>query len=185
MSTDSDNSFVWPYEFTCTVVTDGVIIPNNYSFKLSIEPILPIDSNVGLGFQKLRHFASDYLDNSVFINGENPLVPALSNLKTNLFLLPCEPYDFYVGSILLSKFLAITEKYFYINHLTIDSAIGDRIQYTVWDPCDSGLDLSGEHWWNQDSVNTNPDSTTTWKDLNFKEGEFKPMVVKGGLSENR
>jgi hypothetical protein len=184
MSTDS--SFVWPYEFNCTIVSDKIIVPNKYKFKISIDPYIPVKDNIGLGFQRLRYFIADQLVNSVVINQDHPLLPALNDTDTNLVVLPTDPYDFYVGSILLNKFLSITEKFFDITQITIDSTIGDHIQYNIWDPYDCGLELTGDYWWNWDDVSTNPASVIAWKDLNLKEvSAFEPVIIKGGLSENR
>lgn len=183
MSINTENTFVWPYDFTCTIVNDKIVVPNHYSIAINIEPKMPVESSIGLGFHKLRYFANEVLPNSMFISKDSPFLETFNGMETNLIVLPCEPYDYYVGSIIFSKFLSITEKYFDINQLTIDSAIGDRIQYTIWDPADCGLDLSGDHWWNWDDVTTNPNEVITWKDLNLKENsKFEPVVVKGGLS---
>lgn len=125
------------------------------------------------------------MSSSVIINQNNPLLDTLKNIETNLVVLPSEPYDFYVGSILFSKLFAITEKYFDINYITIDSAVGDCVQYTVWDPEDSGLNIQGDFWWNRDNANTNEFAKTKWEDLNLKDVQrFEPTIIKGGLSES-
>lgn len=185
MSVESENIFVWPIDFTCTIVNERSFIPNHYSLKLSIDPVLPIDNSIGLGFKRLRHLVDNYLNNSLVINKENPYYETIKTTDTSLVVLPCEPYDYYMGSILLNKFLSISEKYFDISQMTIDSAVGDRIQYTLWDPYDCGLDLGGEHWWNWDNLSTNSDTTITWKDVKLNSSQrFEPTVIKGGLSEN-
>ena len=62
--------------------------------------------------------------------------------------------------------------------------VGDRVQYNILHPEESGLDLQGDHWWNTDSVNTGSGDTTSWEDLNISDGpRFEPRIVKGGLSE--
>ena len=82
--------------------------------------------------------------------------------------------------------MAITSNYFEIAQITVDSIVGDRIQYTLWDPQECGLDLDGDHWWNWDNPNTNSDDNTAWKDFNLKDNQkFEPTIIKGGLSENK
>jgi hypothetical protein len=182
----TDSSIIWPYEFYCTIVNDNIIVPNKYTLKISIDPHIPVKDNIGLGFQRLRYFISEQLVNSVIINQNHQLLPMLTELESNLIVLPADPYDFYVGAILLNKFLSITEKFFDITQLTIDSTIGDHIQYSIWEPEECGLDLTGDYWWNWDNVSTNPNLIVTWKDLNLKEvAAFEPVIIKGGLSENR
>lgn len=186
MSIDDENLLLWPCDFTCIIVSERSFIANNYSFKLSINPIFPIDDTVGTGFKKLRYFIDYQLNNSLFINGQSPYYSSIKDTETNLVVLPCEPYDYYVGSILLNKFLAITSNYFEIAQITVDSIVGDRIQYTLWDPQECGLDLDGDHWWNWDNPNTNSDDNTAWKDFNLKDNQkFEPTIIKGGLSENK
>jgi hypothetical protein len=186
MLIDEENTFVWPYEFTCTIVSEKVFIPNNYSLRLSIDPILPINENIGIGFKRIRHFMDNYLSNCLIINRESPYYEAIKDTDTPLTVLPCEPYDYYVGSFLLKKLLVITKNFFDISQITIDSAAGDRIQYTLWDPSDCGLDLSGDNWWNWDNLSTNNDVKITWKNLKHTMNRrFEPTVIKGGLSENK
>jgi hypothetical protein len=175
---------VWPTDFSCTLITDKLILPNLYNITISVEPIGNTMGNIGLGFRKMRHFVDYCLNNSVIISVENPLIDVLGSMNTNIVVLPSEPYDYYVGAILYSKFLKITEKYFHINHFTIDSLVGDRVQYSILDPEESGLELQGDHWWNMDSVNTGSGEHTTWEDLNISDGpRFEPRIIKGGLSE--
>jgi hypothetical protein len=183
MSIDS-TQFVWPSSFVCTVITENIVLPNSYSISINIEPI-PNAGNISVGFKKLRHFVENYLHNSIFIYQENPLVKSIEGVNTNLVLFPTDPYDYFVGSVLYSKFLAISEKYFHIDAFSIDSAVGDNIQYNIINPEDCGLDLSGDHWWNSDSTNTGLNPELSWGDLDINDvPKFEPKIIKGGLSEN-
>lgn len=186
MLNEDISAISWPCDFTCIFVNENTISPNHYNIRLGIDPIPTAKDSIGIGFQKLKYLIEDQLSSSVIVNQSNQLFTNFQNIENNIVALPCEPYDFYVGSLLLAKFIAITEKYFDIVYMTIDSAAGDRIQYTLWDPCDCDLDLEGDHWWNSDSVSTNNTQQITWKDLNLKEGPvFEPVIIKGGLSENQ
>ena len=183
MSIDS-LQVVWPTDFACTIVTENIIIPNTYSINISI---MPVDDapNIAIGFKKLRFFVENYLHNSIFICKDNDLVKSLENFDTNLVLFPTNPYDYFVGSVLYSKFLAISEKYFHIDLLSIDSAIGDRVQYSITDPEDCGLNLNGDHWWNMDSTNTGLPRDSNWSDWDINDGpKFEPRIIKGGRSED-
>ena len=183
MSSDSD-TFVWPADFACTIVVDDIILPNHYNLKFFIEPHYPVTENFAIGFQKLKFMIYECLRNSVIINTENKLLENLKQTKTNIVELPCEPYDFYIGSVLLAKFITITENYFEIYQLTIDSAVGDRVQYSICEPREAGLELMGNHWWNQDDLSTGSASTLTWDELSLNDTpKFQPMVLQGGKSE--
>lgn len=179
------HQFNWPISFACTLITDNAVLPNTYMINISIEPIENPQSVVPIGFKKIRHFTENYLHNSVFINSDHPLTESLVSLDTNLVIFPAEPYDYFVGGILCNKLRAISAKYFDIEFITIDSAIGDHIQYCIDDPEECGLDLKGDYWWNMDSVSTGIDNSTEWSDLNITDGpRFEPRIIKGGKSEN-
>lgn len=177
--------FIWPAQFACTLITENAVLPNSYSISISIEPI-DKQANIALGFRKLRHFVENHLHNSIFICKDNPLAAALENVENNRVIFPSEPYDYCVGSILYTKFLTICDKYFDIEFITIDSAVGDHVQYTIIDPDECGLDLEGEHWWNSDTADTGTGNTMSWKELNIKEGSsFEPTIIQGGLNSKQ
>ena len=183
MLNDLSHQFIWPTGFACTLITEKLVIPNSYTIGVAIEPDGP--TNIGVGIRKIKYFVDHYLQNSIFVYKENLLVPAISDLDTNLVLFPTDPYDYFVGGILCSKFIAITQKYFHISMITIDSAVGDHIQYCIEEPEDCGLELKGDHWWNVDSTSTGSQDEDSWEGLNLNEGpKFEPRIIKGGRSEN-
>ena len=182
----TNSNFLWPASFSCTLVSKDIIVPNSYSIGISVEPHTNSPENISIGFKKIRYFIENYLSNSIFINRQNPLTPALEHTNVNKVYFPTEPYDYFVGSILFSKFLAISRKYFDIGYLTIDSVVGDLVQYTIYDPEECGVNLTVENWCNQDNVDTGSNDTTTWKDLNILDiPKFEPMIIRGGLNETR
>lgn len=184
MSIDSPQ-FVWPTNFACTIVTENIIIPNSYTLNISIVPVENTPGSISIGFKKIKYFVESYLHNSIFINSENPFVKKFEGTKSNLVLFPTEPYDYFVGSIIYQKLLTVSKKYFHIDLLSIDSAVGDRIQYSIVDPEECGLNLEGNHWWNMDSTNTGFNKDSLWGDLDIKDcPRFEPKIIKGGLSEN-
>lgn len=178
--------FIWPVSFACTIITENIILPNNYMINVNIEPTTQGNGNITTGFKKLRYFVDHYLQNSILVAKDNPIVETLLGTENNLVLLPSDPYDYYFGCVLLNKFLVMTEQYFDIGLITIDSLVGEHIQYCIIDPEESGLVLTGDHWWNMDSLDTGLGSDTTWNDLNINERQkFEPRIIKGGLSENQ
>jgi hypothetical protein len=184
MSINTDD-VVWPIDFSCTLVIENIILPNHYNIRVSIEPNGEAQSNIATGFKKIRYFVENHLHNSVFINRDNALVQSLVTLDTNIVHLPTDPYDFFVGSILLRKFIVLTEKYFDICQINIDSLVGDSIQYAIMDPEDAELEMAGDHWWNADSADTGSSNTKSWAELDISDRTgFEPRVIRGGLSEN-
>ncbi len=178
------NIIVMPAEFSCTIINEDLILPNVYNLSISIEPIPPIKENISIGFQRVKYFLRSSLSDSILIHKDHKLVEHLQGFQNNVVCLPSDPYDFYVGSVILSKLLVISQKYFDIEQITIDSYVGERVQYTIYDPYSSGLDLSGDHWWNSDNASTNQSDNISWADLNLGHGSaFEPKIIKGGLSD--
>jgi hypothetical protein len=178
--------FSWPASFSCTIVNDQLILPTIYNINISIDPESQSQLSVNTGFKKLRSFVDVRLQNSIFIFKENPLIRPFETIHNNQVVFPTEPYDYFVGCVLYKKLLAITEKYFQIEFITIDSLVGDHVQYTIGDPEESGLDLSGDFWWNKDTLDTGCSDGITWDDLNIDvEPKFAPKVIQGGLSEGQ
>jgi hypothetical protein len=178
-------TFVVPIDFACTIVNENLILSNVYQIKLAIDPNDSSDK-IGIGFQRIRHLVDNCFQNSVLVNQSNKLAKEFSEIENNVVYLPCEPYDLYVGSIILSKLLAVTNEYFDIQYLTVASAVGDSVQYTVHSPFDCGLDIEGEHWWNSDTVSTGHKTVVTWDELNLIPAPaFQPTLVQGGLSGSK
>jgi hypothetical protein len=178
--------FLWPTSFVCTLVAEKIILPTTYNISISLLPEYQNNSNINIGFKKLRSFVDIKLQNSIFIFKDNPLLESITGINNNIVVFPCEPYDHFVGCVLFQKCLAITEQYFDIDCITIDSLIGDHVQYTIEHPGESGLELTGDFWWNMDTLDTGSTNNIKWDDLNIEIGlKFEPKIVRGGLSENK
>jgi hypothetical protein len=178
--------FSWPAHFSCTIINEQLILPTTYNINISIDPESQSQLSINVGFKKLRSFVDVRLQNSVFIYRENKLGKSLSGIVNNQVVFPTEPYDYFAGCVLYKKFLAITEQYFQIEFITIDSLVGDHVQYTIGDPEETGLDLNGDFWWNNDNLDTGCDDGVSWDDLNIDIGpKFAPKVIQGGLSEGQ
>lgn len=175
----------FPIEFSCLVLNDSRLYPNVYSIRLGIDPIENNTDNIGIGFQRIRYFNENLLENSILLPDKTDLIKNLDKLDNNFVCLPCDIYDIYFGSVLMAKFQSITKNYFEIEYLSISSALGESIEYSIIDPYDMNLDIGIDHWWNQDNVWTGSKKPITWDELNLIEiPKFKPTVIKGGLSEN-
>lgn len=186
MLNNKPNCFVWTSEIVCTFVSGNIMMPNVYTVSIGMQPNSANTDDVELGFRKIKHFVNEYLSNSIFIDKKSEYAKYLIKMDTNLVLFPNDPYDYLVAAVLYRKIESISEKYFDIDFFTIDSTVGDRVQYTLTRDCVVEDELGGDHWWNKDSVNTGTDDHTSWDDLNLKESpRFSPVVVKGGKSENR
>jgi hypothetical protein len=181
MSIDSSSQIVWPVNFVCTLINQDTILPNSYNINISIVPVDSGQNNLAVGYKKIKYFVDFFLHNSIIIAQNNPLLEHLGKTDNTIVTLPVEPYDLFVGHILYLKFLAISEKYFHIDIISIDSAVGDSICYNIADSDNCGLELEGDYWWNSDSTHTGHGPATGWGEL-FEDGSprFEPKIIKGG-----
>jgi len=179
----SSPAFTWPSKFNCSLVRDFFIYPNQYNITVSILPRSIDNESQKIGFKKLKYFVHEYLRNSMIIKKDHPLLDNLGLIQTNTIQLPEDPHDLIFGKILFHKFSALLKNDITITQITIDSTIGDHVQYTV----DTGNQaLNGDCWWNNDSVETNDtDIFPTWDDVKIQNTRFEPKVVLGGKNENR
>jgi hypothetical protein len=180
MSIES-SQIVWPVNFVCTLVTEDRLLSNSYTFNISILPIDTAPGGISTGYKKIRYFVDTYLHSSIFIFKDNPLLEPLTKSGNNLVIFPTEPYDLFVGHVLYSKLLSISEKFFHIDMISIDSIVGDSICYNITDSDSCGIDLDGDHWWNTDSAYTGHGTEESWGDLAGTDSpRFEPKIIKGG-----
>lgn len=185
MLNDQLSSFVLPIDFCCNVLASQTLFSNIYSLKIYVSPHEDSDENIGIGFQKIKAIAETCLSNGIITNQDNEFAANFASLDNSIITIPDEPFDFFVGSILLAKFIKVTEKYFDIDCLGISSIAGNNVQYNIYDPYDSGMDIDGDYWWNRDDLSADFTKPVSWDDLNLGDPQpFTPLVVKGGLSEN-
>ena len=56
MLTSHIESFSWPAEITCTIITEKIILPNHYSIRIGVEPNYSESTDVNLGLKKVKYF---------------------------------------------------------------------------------------------------------------------------------
>jgi hypothetical protein len=186
MSTDSNNFFTWPTNFSCVLVVGDLILPSDYNLTVGMIP-RPGESTA-IGLRKIKEFISKFIQNSILIGTGHQFLPQLAKLQSNIVQLPQEPSDYFLAAILFQKLNAISSDYFLIGQLTIDSSIGDRVKYHINDISDVYRDdLKENGWWSQDNVNTNNvDKFPTWEELDIVvTNRFSPKLVKGGKNESK
>lgn len=181
----TNNQFKWPTKFQCILVRNNTILVNRYNLSILMSPEPTDQESFSLGFRKLKYFINHYLDSSIIINQDNPNLKNLLWVTANTVQIPKEPHDYFLASILFEKFTIIAKDFFSIFELTIDSELGDNVEYKI---NHSNYDLHDkDKWWYQDNVNTNEiDKFPTWDTLKITvSNKFEPKIVLGGKSEIR
>lgn len=188
MWTDSKDFFIWPTNFSCVVVLGDMMLPSDYSLTIGMMPNSVHGDSTAIGLHKIKQFISRFVQNSIVINIDHPLLPHIAEFKTNIIYLPQDPTDYFFANVLLRKLIAISKDYFVINEITVDSSIGDRVQYRISDSCNVYESiLNNDNWWNEDNVKTNQiDRFPSWEDLDITvSSKFSPKLITGGKSGNK
>ena len=133
MSTNIADNFTWPTRVSCVIVFNDILLPSTYNITVSMVPADDSIINSGIGLRKMKEFINRSVQNSLVINSKHTFLPILSQLRTNVVELPADPTDYCLGSILFQKLTTISQDYFHIRQLVIDSTIGDNIQYKIND----------------------------------------------------
>ena len=185
MSINNNDSFRWPTTFHCVLLRNNMLLVNQYNISILMSPELVDQESFSLGFRKLKHFISVYLNNSVIISADSPVVTQLEWLDSNIVHLPKDPHDYFLAAILYQKFSSIVKEFFSISELAIDSKLGDNVEYRI-NHVNQELFNEGS-WWCQDNVNTNNvNEFPSWDDLKIIPiNRFEPKIVIGGKGENR
>lgn len=187
MSADTSEFFIWPTTFSCSLIVGNVLLPINYNLTVGMMPAAGQSISI-TGLTKIKEFISKFVQNSIIINQENAFLDRLSYLDTNTVQLPEEPTDYFFSNILFYKLTSITQDHFAIRQITVDSTIGDHVQYQITESNDAYNEiLNNDGWWNRNDVSTNnTHHFPSWEDLNIHAANrFSPKIVKGGRSETK
>ena len=185
MSIDND-FFIWPVAFSCVLVLDDIILPNQYNLTIGMMPVG--SESTAMGLRKIKEFISRFVQNSILIRSENQFLSQLGTLRSNTLQLPQDPSDYLFAAVLFRKLNAISADHFTIGQLTIDSSVGDRVKYHISNNNDVYSEiLEQDMWWTQDNVNTNhSEQFPTWEELDIGiNNKFSPKLVKGGKHDNK
>jgi hypothetical protein len=196
------NFYSWHTDFDSTLVLDECVYPNSYNVKLSF---LPKTSEVLLqnnSFDRIKYLFHTLCQNSVITHHSDPLQTVWFKMPVNKVLLPGPPYDQLLARCLFNKIVAISGKYLHIGQLTLDSHLGDNIQYTIDNDSyeDKSLgeapwkeSIGGESWWDRNDTATfdqRLDAKTiwvgarSWRELGYgsdaPKKPFNPTIINGG-----
>ena len=120
MSIDTTDHFTWPTNFTCVLLIDDTILPNDYHLTISMMPNKFENGLTSVGLKKIKEFVNRFIQNSIILNQNHKFLTQLIKLKTNTIQIPEEPNDYLFGSILFQKLNSISSNYFSIYQLTIE-----------------------------------------------------------------
>lgn len=156
---------------------DGQLEMNQYSIKLWMVTQTHSAEEQNIAFRRLKHFAYDQLENTIFINAQDPKSSELAQIGLNITTLPGDPADQLVGIMLFHKFNAIMEER--IRILEVEISAGDAMIY-LHAESETSDELEIPNWWTTaDLVHNDLDSddsdkilaiqqSTPWRDLELE-----------------
>jgi hypothetical protein len=197
------NCFHWESTFDATVVIDDCVYPNNYNVKVSFIPKVSDIKLQNNSFERIKYILNNICENSVIISPKSNLQSVFFKMPINKVLVPGDPYDQLLGICLYHKFNSIAGKFIHFESLTVDSKLGDNVQYTVDDGSYENRNLPSndkwisdvikEAWWYRNDTATFDQVTgenshwcgaKTWRELGYgsdaKQRSFNPTVIDGG-----
>ena len=183
----TNDSFTWPVSFSCVVVIGDLILPNSYNLTISMSPASTQNAAV-LGFKKVKQFINTFVHYTMIAKDDHPILSQFPlSISTNTIQLPQDPYDYFFSAVLFRKLSAITQNHLIIQHIALDSSVGDHIQYQVNSSCNAYSNVLDQEnkWWNSDTLSTNHvDKFPSWETFDISTPQkFHPKIIKGGKCE--
>jgi hypothetical protein len=111
-----------------------------------------------IAFEQIELFFNTLMSNSILISKEDYDNNAVKDLENNIVMVPNKTNDQTVGSQILLKLINIVGDNLEIDHITISSALGKDIEYTIdIESPELGVLLpTREEWWNDENVKFQP-----------------------------
>lgn len=203
LNNEQINYFSWSTHFDATVVIDNCVYPNRYNVNVTFLPKVKEIKTQNLAFEKVKYLFHRLCENSIIFNPKDQTQSIWFKMPINKLLIPGSPYDQLLGIVLHRKIVSIVGDFFEIGDLTVDSKLGDNVQYTVDEESieNKHLDVSewidasiDTPWWNRDDTSTFDQKidakkywqgAVSWKDLGYDseakdDKSFKPTIIDGG-----
>ena len=125
----------WKTEFLSIIVSEDDIVPNSYEVGLYLETNTTDIREQNVAFERIKFFLNSQCQNGTFVSMSNKFSKVfLENSNPRIILLPVEPFDQLLATLLYEKISAIVEGRFDVETLQLSSHQGDNVRY------DWGLD---------------------------------------------
>lgn len=153
---------------------DGALEMNQYTVKLWMitQSVDSLEQNIA--FRRAKHFIHDELENTIFIDSEDPQCEKFVQASLDLTTLPGDPADQLIGIMLFHKLNAIMEGRIAV--VEVEISAGDAVVYLHGEN-ETSEELPIPDWWTSpdpihvDYVPTDSDKVlsipqgTTWREL--------------------
>lgn len=158
-STHIHNPHEWSTETHCMVFVNNGLLVNNFDIKVGFLPTVENSILNDMALDQVEIFFSLFMHNSIIMNKkdyeENVVITKLEN---NVIMIPDNPNDQTIGSLIFSKLVAIVGDNLDIEYVRLSSELGKNITYTIdaESPELEALLPSKSDWWEDDKVMFSP-----------------------------
>jgi hypothetical protein len=140
------------FSFQASVHHHDKFLMNIYDFTLSMEVGTDIVREQNIAMERIKYFLSECLENSIFVHKEEKkVIENYANAGIKVCVVPDEPHDQTVATVILLKLKAITEGKLLITDIYFLSKLSDDVK--LWleiDDVDGSYTSDG--WWNKSST---------------------------------
>jgi hypothetical protein len=140
------------FSFQASIHLYDKFLMNIYDFTLSMEVGTDNIREQNIAMDRIKYFLSECLENSIFVHKEEKrVIENYTNAGIKVCVVPDEPHDQTVATILLLKLKAITEDKLLITDIYFLSKLSDDVK--IWLEIDD-IDSSyiNDSWWNKSST---------------------------------
>lgn len=159
---------------------DNALEMNQYTIKLWMVTQTESSLEQNIAFRRAKHFIYSQLENTIFINSEDPKCADFARAGLDITTLPGDPADQLIGIMLFHKLNAVMEDR--IRLLEVEISAGDAVIYLHGEN-ETPEDLIQPSWWSTpDLVHSDFDlsdsenilsiaQTNPWRDLELAWAE--------------
>jgi len=154
---------------------DGVLEMNQYTIKIWLITQTVSSEEQNIAFRRAKHFIYSQLENTIFVDQDDPRAEAFAKAGLNVTTMPGEPAEQLIGIMLFHKLNAIMEDR--IRLLEVEISAGDAVIYLHGEN-ETSEALPQPDWWHTadlvhnsytigNSENVLP-IPTVWRDLELE-----------------
>lgn len=154
------------FTFQTAVHFEDKFCLNIYDTTLSflVETENPHEQNVAM--DRVIHFLQGVMQGSILVDrSEKSAIKKYKAAGLRICELPDEPYDQIVAMIVLLKLNAIMENRLRVSDILLSSILGGEVRYSIVAEVAENY-LSGNNWWNDNTVSLNSEEINQEKDDN-------------------
>jgi hypothetical protein len=188
------------YSLLTSIYYADNILNNYYSISLGMLTNTESNKEQNIAVGRINSYFQDIIQSGVFIEEkEKEQIHQLHNAGIKTIILPEQPFDQIIATMLFCKLNAICEDRLLVTDITVTSSAGDGVRY-IFDAEDAFGEFSNDGWWNDpnpswcEHTKDNPsgkvikmDRKLTWKDIDLEWEETIPVtdnVVKGNFNKS-